>query len=38
MLVVVKVKDEKEDPTKGNVGCSPVSAADVKDRVEANDC
>ena len=36
--MVVKVKDEKEDPTEGDVGYSTVSVADVECRVGDNDC
>ena len=36
--MVVKVKDENEDPTEGDVGYSTVSVADVENRVGENDC
>ena len=36
--MVVKVKDEKEDPTEGDVGYSTVSVADVENGVGDNDC
>lgn len=36
--MVVKVKDEKEDPTEGDVGYCTVSVVDVDSRVGDNDC